>query len=148
MYRTLSLRLSRGPGRSRMSSFGVLQSGTDIGDRETVDHDMDYVVDDDDEPCRHPRRRIRMKPGFPAFMPRSTAGPRSILQPRHVTSEVPAVDYEMRAAHNSERKRVLRDEQERDEINDRMSKRRQRSLRLLDSHPFALQKVVTYRVGY
>ena len=148
MHRTLPLRLSRGPERFRMSNFRVLLSGPDIRDRKTIDHYVDDVVDDDDQPCRHPRRRIWTKPGFPALMPWSAARPWSILEPRHVTSEVPAIDNEMRAADNRKRQRILRDEQERDEVNDSMNKRRQRSLRLLDGHPFALQYVIAYRVGY
>ena len=84
----------------------------------------------------------------PCTRARARPRPRPVLQPRHVSRQVPAVDDEMRAADNRERKWILRNEQERNEINERMHERRQRTLRLLHGHPLALQQVVAYRMGY
>lgn len=120
---------------------------TDIGDRKAVDHDVHDVVDDYDEPCRQPRRRILVKSGLSALVPGRTAGPRSILDPRDVSRQVPAINDEMGATDHSERGGILRDKQKRQEIEQAMYQRWQRTFSFLNSHPLALQYIVADGVG-
>ena len=123
-------------------------SGADIRDRESVDQDMDEVVDDDDQPARDPGGSVRIKAGRRTFRPWPTARPWTILDPGYVAGQVPAIDDEVCAADNRERQRVLRNEKKRQDIEDAMYGGCQRTLRLLTSHPLALQQVVAYPVSH
>ena len=62
---------------------------------------MQDVVDDDDQPSGEPWRSVRMEARLAAFGPGRAAGPWSILDPRDVASQVPAINDEMRAANDS-----------------------------------------------
>ena len=73
---------------------------TNVGYRQAVDQDMHDVVDNDDQPGRHPGWRVGMKPGGRTFGPGSAARPRPIFHPRNVARQVPAIDNEVRAANN------------------------------------------------
>ena len=120
----------------------------DIPDCETVDQDVDEVVDDDDQPACDPGRRVGIESRRRAFGPGPTTRPRTILDPRDVAGQVPAIDDKVRAADNCERQRVLRNEKKRQDVKDAMHGRRQRTLRFFPSHPLTLQQVVAYAVSY
>jgi len=120
----------------------------DISDRQAVYQYVHDVIDNDNEPAGHPRRRVRMKPGFRTFGPGRTAGPRAIFQPRNVARKVPAIDDEVRTANNGERIDVLRYEEKRQKVEEAVHQCSQRPLRFLEGHPLALQQVIANRMGY
>lgn len=89
-----------------------------------------------------------MKSGRFALRPRTTPRPGPVFQPRDVPRQVPAIDDEVGAANYRERGGVLCNEQKRYQVEKAMYQRRQRALGLLDGHPFALQQIIAYGVGY
>ena len=149
MYRNLSVWVSRSPRLISCARTVTLnESLAQVGYRQAVYQYVHDVIDDDDQPGGHPGRRVRMKAGFRTLGPRSAAGPGAILQPCDVACEVPAIDDEMCTAYDSERSDVLRDEEKRQQVKGAMHQRRERPLRLLQSHPLALQQVIANRVSY
>ena len=118
------------------------KSLADISDRQAVDQNVQYVVDNDDQPASQPGLRVRMKTGLRTFGPGSTARPRPVLQPRDIARQVPSINDEMRAAYRGERIWILGYEEKRKQIKDAMHQRSDRPLRFLDGHPLALQQVV------
>ena len=123
-------------------------SDPDIADCESVDQDVYEVVDDDNQPARDPGRCIRIESRRRTFRPWSTARPWSILDPRDVAGQVPAIDDEVRAADDRERQRVLCNEKKRQDVEDAMHGSRQRTFRFLAGHPLTLQQVVAYPVSH
>ncbi len=123
-------------------------SACEIRDREAVDQDVHQVVDDDNQPARSPGRRIRVVARRLAFRPRFAAWPRPVLDPRHVTREMPAIDDEVRTEDHRERRRVERNEEKRKQVKDTVHERRERASGFLAGHPLTLQKVVTYPVSH
>lgn len=120
----------------------------DIHDRDAVHNYVHHIVDDHHEPTGQPRRRSRVEPGRRALGPRAATRPWTVLKPRHITRQVPAVDDKMGPANNGQCVRVLRDEQKRNDVEGAVYKRSERTFCLLAGHPFTLQDIVAYGVGY
>lgn len=120
----------------------------DVRDRDAVHNYMHQIVDDHYKPTGQPCWRIRVEPGRRALGPRAAARPWTVFEPCHITRQVPAVDDKMGPANDGECVGVLRDEQKRNDVERTVHERGERTFCLLAGHPFTLQDIVAYSVGY
>ena len=124
-----------------MTGFPI-EALADIKNRDAVYQDVHDIIDDDNEPAGHPRRCVRMKPGFGTFGPGRAARPRPVFQPCNMTRQVPAINDEVRTAYDSKRVDILSYEEKRQDVKGAMHERGERPFCFLESHPLALQQVV------
>lgn len=118
-----------------------------ISNRQAIDHYMQDIVDNDDQPPGKPGRRVGPETCFTAFGPGCAPRPGPVLEPGNIARQVPAIDNEVRATNDGERIRVLRNQEERQQIEAAVDKGGKRASCLLARHPLALQQVVADRVG-
>lgn len=119
----------------------------DISDRQAVYQDVHDIIDDDNEPAGQPRWCVRMKPGLGTFGPGRAAWPRPIFQPCNMTREVPAINDEMRTGNDRKRVDILSYEKKRQDVKGAVHERRERAFCFFESHPLALQQVISNGVG-
>ena len=118
-------------------------SGPDIGYREAIDEDVHNIVDDDEQPARHPGGCSRIKARFGTVGPRRAVGPGTIFHPDNVSRQMPAINDEVSSEYHGEGVRILGDKEKRQNIKCAMNECRGRALEFFRRHPFALQKVIT-----
>jgi hypothetical protein len=119
-----------------------IEALADIRNRDAVYQDVHEIIDDDNEPAGQPRWCVRMKPGFGTFGPGRAAWPWAIFQPCNMTRQVPAINDEMRTAHDSKRVDILSYEKKRQDVKGAVHERGERPFRFLEGHPLALQQVI------
>ena len=120
----------------------------EIIDRDAVYQDVHDIVDNDNEPASHPRRRVRMKAGFRAFGPWRAARPWPIFQPCNMTRQVPAINDEVRTAYDGERVDILSYEKKRQDVKCAVHECCERLFCFFEGHPLALQQVIANGVSY
>lgn len=122
-------------------------SGSDEGYCQPIDKDVQNIVDDYEQPTRHPGCCIRIEARFGAFRPGRAAGPGAIFDPDHVSRQMPAINDKVSPKYHGEGIRILSDKEKRQNIKSAMYERCRRALDFFLRHPFALQKVITNGVS-